>query len=291
MEERSVCAVIVTHHPDVRMLENIPKVLEQVQRLVVVDNGSTDEEIGWLRTAAVKRNFQLIENGRNLGIAEALNQGVLWARSRGVPWALLFDQDSRITNDYVERMFASWDARPDRDRIFSLHPQYIDPESGKAAPARRAKDGGPIVSMTSGALMPTRAFSEIGYFDSTFFIDEVDTEYCYRIRAAGYLVADSKDAYLLHAVGHPVRASFLGLGFVPNHHSALRRYYMTRNRLIVYRRYLFIFPLWVLGSVNEAAKETLKCFLGEDDRIHKLRNLLLGTWDALWSRMGKREGL
>lgn len=291
MEGQSVCAVIVTYHPDAKMLENIPKVLEQVQGLVVVDNGSTDEAIGWLREAAHRLKFQLLENGQNLGIAEALNRGVRWAQEKGFTWVLLFDQDSRITTDYVKRMFASWSAHPDRDRVFSMHPQYIDHESGKAAPARRAEDGGPIVSMTSGALMPTISFDKLGYFDSTFFIDEVDTEYCYRIRAAGYLVADSKEANLLHAAGHPVRSSFLGFGFFPNHHSALRRYYMTRNRIVVYRRYLFTFPRWILGSMYESAKETLKCFLGEKDRVRKFRNLSWGVWDALWLRMGKKEGL
>jgi hypothetical protein len=37
--------------------------------------------------------------------------------------------------------------------------------------------------------------------------------------------------------------------------------------------------------------ETAKCFLGEEDRGRKLRNFLLGTWDGLTGRMGKRENL
>ncbi len=50
--ELSVCAVIVTYHPNAGMLENMAKVLTQVQDLVVVDNGSTAEELAPLREAS-----------------------------------------------------------------------------------------------------------------------------------------------------------------------------------------------------------------------------------------------
>ncbi|MGH9223370.1 MAG: glycosyltransferase family 2 protein, partial [Acidimicrobiales bacterium] len=41
-------------------------------RLVVVDNGSTDGTVGWLRDAGVT----LIENGENLGYSRAANIGI-----------------------------------------------------------------------------------------------------------------------------------------------------------------------------------------------------------------------
>jgi hypothetical protein len=46
-----------------------------------------------------------------------------------------------------------------------------------------------------------------------------------------------------------------------------------------------------LKAVYAALRETTKCFLGERERRRKFRNLLLGTWDGLWGRMGKREDL
>jgi Glycosyl transferase family 2 len=93
---QSVCAVIVTYHPSARMLENNSQVRAQVQGLVVVDNGSSVEELDPLRAKTQSIGFQLIENGENLGIAEALNQGVRWTESQGYPWVILFDQDSKI---------------------------------------------------------------------------------------------------------------------------------------------------------------------------------------------------
>jgi rhamnosyltransferase len=292
MTAQSVCAVIVTYHPSSEMLENIPLVLAQVQGLVVVDNSSGGDEIGSLRVASQILGFQLIENGENLGIAEALNQGIRWAKNKGYPWVVLFDQDSRITDGFIRQMFVAWESHPDRERVGSVHPTYVAPETGIEPVFRRARDGSPVIYSTSGALMPVWIFDKIGWFASEYFIDCVDFEYCFRIRANGYCIADSRQAVLLHAAGHPNgKVSFLGFSFLPSHHSSMRRYYMSRNRIAVCRKYLRVFPGWVLQFTYDCLRETIKCFLGERDRARKFRNFLLGTRDGLTGRMGKREGL
>jgi len=289
MTDHPVCAVIVTHHPSAAMVEIMSRVLAQVQGLVVVDNGSNGDELDALRNSSRTAGFRLIENAENVGIAEALNQGVRWAKGEGYPWVIFFDQDSKITEGFIGHMFATWAAHPDRGRVVSIHPTYVDPETGLGQTVRRASDGGPIRSLTSGALMPTWIFDKIGYFASEYFIDFVDIEYCFRIRAAGYAIADSRDAVLLHAPGHSDKHTILGFSFRPTHHSAMRRYYMSRNRIAVFRKYLSIFPAWILQTMYECTRETVKCFLGEADRVRKLRSFLLGTWDGLTGRMGKRE--
>jgi rhamnosyltransferase len=287
----SVCAIIVTYHPSLDMLENVDLVLDQVQGLVVVDNGSNPNQLAPWQAASRDRCFKLIENGVNLGIAEALNQGISWAQDQGFSWVILFDQDSKITPGYLGSMFETWRSHPERDRICSIFPNYTDPDTGKEVAFRRARDGGPIIAMTSGALMPTWIFDKIGRFRSDYFVDEVDAEYCFRSRAAGYLLADSRQAVLHHQIGLPKKSTFLGFGFTPTHHNAVRRYYMSRNRVVLYKQYFFKFPARVLKSISDAFLETTKCFLGEEDRVRKLRNFLLGTWDGLIGRMGKREDI
>jgi rhamnosyltransferase len=291
MAEKSVCAVIVTYHPNAKMLENILKVLAQVQGLVVVDNGSNADELAPLRVASQTLGFQLIENGENLGIAEALNQGVRSAKSKSYPWVVLFDQDSGITDGFVHQLFAAWKSHPERERVCSIHPRYVDPETRIEAVVPRAHDGGPALPMTSGALMPVWIFDTIGWFASEYFIDFVDREYCCRIRAAGYLVADSRHTILLHAAGNPATTTILGYTFHPSHHSAMRHYYMSRNSVVFYRKYFRLFPGLVLNSVYEQLKGTIRCLVAEKDRARKFRNFLLGTWDGLTGRMGKRDGL
>jgi rhamnosyltransferase len=291
MTDRSVCAVIVTYHPTVDMIERLPMVLAQVQGLVVVDNGSDAEELAQLRETSQVFGFQLIENIENLGIAMALNQGVQWAISENYPWLILFDQDSRITDGFIDQMFVAWQSHPARERIASMHPRYVDPDTGHEPTFLRADDGGPVTSMTSGALMPTWIFDKIGLFLTEYFIDQVDTEYCFRIRAAGYLVADARNVVLLHATGFPERLHFLFFSFEPTHHSALRRYYISRNRIALYKKYFHIFPGKISQEIYYGSRETIKSLLAESERPRKLRNFLLGTWDGIIGRMGKREGI
>ena len=112
-----------------------------------------------------------------------------------------------------------------------------------------------------------------------------------RLRAAGYSIADSREAVLLHSPGDPKKVSVLGFRFRPTHHSAIRRYYISRNRIALYRKYYRAFPGRVLQYFYDTTRETVKCFLGEQDRARKFRNFLLGTWDGLTGRMGQREDL
>ncbi|MGA9508281.1 MAG: glycosyltransferase family 2 protein [Candidatus Sulfotelmatobacter sp.] len=291
MPGQSVCAVIVMYHPSAAILEVVSTVLAQVQGLVVVDNGSNADEVDPLCAASQTLGFRLIENGENLGIAEALNQGVRWAQKQGYPWVIFFDQDSNITDGFVREMFAAWECHPARDRVASIHPRYKDPESGMEMVVTHDSDGEPLLPMTSGSIMPVWIFEKLGWFASEYFIDVVDWEFCFRIRAAGFLVIEARNATLLHAPGKPTKSIFLGHTFLQTHHSAMRRYYITRNRIVFCRKYFRSFPGWIVNSAYAQFKETIACLLVEENRASKIRSILLGTWDALAGRMGKRQGL
>lgn len=286
-----VCAVITTYHPIPEMVANLSKVRAQAKGMVVVDNGSNPEELLPLRQAVSELGGRLIENDENLGVAEALNRGVKWAKEQGFSWVILFDQDSKITEGFLGAMLETWESHPHREKIASLHPRYVEPGLDSDPRINRAADGGPFVSITSGALMPVWIFDRIGYFVSEYFMDEVDTEYCLRIRAAGYAIADSREAVLLHWVGQPRYASLLRFRIRPTNQNAIRRYYISRNRIVTYRKYFSTFPTWVLGAAYTAARETVKALVVEEDRARKFRNFLLGTWDGLIGRMGKRTGI
>jgi rhamnosyltransferase len=291
MVDEPVCAVIVTYHPSPTMIENLPRVLAQVNGLVVVDNGSNPDELDPLRTASRVLCFHLIENGENLGIAEALNQGVRWAKGEAFRWVVFFDQDSQITDGFMGRMFTAWKSHPSRENIGSIHCRHVAPETGLEAWVSRTPDGSPVLPMTAGSMMPVWIFDKVGWFASEYFIDVVDWEYSFRTRAAGFLVADARQAKLFHTPGNPAEVTVMGHTFRPSHHSAIRRYYLTRNRIVFYRKYFRTFPGWVVSTAYHQFKETVVCLLVEQNRTHKFRNILLGTWDGLTGRMGKRAGL
>lgn len=286
--EARVCAVVVTYHPSPSILQNIRKAAVEFDGLVVVDNGSHTHELSPLRTLSRELGFELVENAANVGIAEAMNQGVRWAKSQNYGWALLFDQDSGTSTGFVDAMLKAWHVHPQREKIACVYPRYAHPLLGYTQLAPAATDGSTMWCMTSGALMPIWVFDRIGWFASDFFIDWVDVEYCFRMRKAGYLIIEAPEAVLLHDPGRSAPASFLGWRFWPSHHSAARRYYMSRNRVVVLRKYFFTFPLCTAKAMYIGLRDTAKCFLGETDRLQKLRSVFLGTWDGLIGNMGMR---
>ena len=65
-------------------IESVYAQTEQNFRLIVVDNGSTDESLEQARSYCSRENFTLIENGTNTGFSHAVNQGIALADSEYV---------------------------------------------------------------------------------------------------------------------------------------------------------------------------------------------------------------
>jgi rhamnosyltransferase len=68
-------AVLVTYHPDDVVFENIVKLAEQVNELVIVDNGSPEDFWKQFGEQYPDVKFGKIMNPKNLGIATAFNLG------------------------------------------------------------------------------------------------------------------------------------------------------------------------------------------------------------------------
>lgn len=287
----SVCAVIVTYHPAASLSANILRLRVQVGKVVLVDNTPGAAPSAAIEDAALRHGCAVIRNESNLGIAAALNIGVNWAISHGYAWVALFDQDSMVEGSYIEGMFSRYAATKDRERIGLLAPRYKDPETGVCARlSRLADDGAPLEIMTSGSLIPLTVFSDCGLFREDFFIDQVDHEFSFRIRNFGHTVVICPEVFLLHATGQPKRHSLLGLvSFRTTHHSAPRRYYMTRNTLFMMRQYGRRYPAWAWHAFAFLLfAMPIKILLAEEGKWAKLRNIGLGAIDALLGRLGKR---
>jgi rhamnosyltransferase len=288
MENRSICAVVVTYHPDDGVLDNLAAIRPQVQGLVVVDNGSTEEKRNCLRLAACEVAFTLIENGENLGIAAALNIGAKWAQSEGYRWVALFDQDSTAPPAFIDTMCHAYDTNRRGDRVALLVPRYIDSRLGIPLPAIYADNGSLQVAMTSGSLMPIAIFSQEGWFEESLFIDGVDFEYCLRLRSSGYSVEECTETILMHAPANFTEYMLKGLRlFSTPNYSAGRRYYRDRNTIWMLKKYGARYPSFLLGMLANSLKDAVKILLAEHDKRSKLAYMALGVRDGLMGRMGK----
>ncbi len=290
MLQGNVCAIVVTFHPDADVLGNLQQVRPQVETLVVVDNGSAEPELQGLRISSASLGFELIENGSNLGIATALNIGVRRARELNSDWILLFDQDSRVTEGFVPAMITAFQEGESAGRRMGiLVPTYRDLRLGTPMIALLEADGSIETAMTSGTLMRSALVDEIGLFCDEMFIDGVDHEYSLRVRSARRTIEECSAAVLLHSPGDPVahHHPFRRKPFYASNYSPIRRYYQERNKLFLVRRYWRRFPAFSRRQFRVTFKDLVKIILFEQNKLPKLRYLLLGWWHGLSGRMGR----
>jgi rhamnosyltransferase len=288
----AICAIFTTYKPGSDIIQNVTAIAPQVEYVVVVDNGSSAKATSLLREASAELGFNLIENGRNLGIATALNQGCQWAIEHQCSFLLLLDQDSEATGEIVANLLRAYRNVAGKTKIGLIGAKVIERDSGICPPLLLDRNGHPTLTLTSGSLLPAPVFELCGPFEDALFIDYVDHEYCLRLRSLGYEILIADDAVLRHEVGFPrVHKLFWFWSCRCTHHAPARRYYYSRNLLMLLRRYWRTEPGWCKNEVKAFLKSTLKTFVFEEHRVQKLCFALRGAVDAMAGRMGEQVKL
>lgn len=284
-----ICAVMVVYNPDSTLEQNIRALLNEVARLIVVDNCSEPSTRSRIAALAATCNFEVIWNKENIGLAAGLNVGI----RRALPdehytWIATFDQDSKVSPGYSNTMLTAYALCPFRDKVGLIAPCHVlFPDTATERPPRDAPQFREIpVTLQSGSLFSRSALKDVGLFDESFFIDYVDFDFCLRLRKRGCRIIEATGALLYHRVGTPTRQRFLGMTCTVFNHSPLRRYYAARNRLRVYQRYVFSDPRWIGHDMWSWFKEIVKLVLFENNRLEKLAFVARGGWDAIRGRGG-----
>jgi rhamnosyltransferase len=255
------------------------KLVGLVSAILIVDNGSTEEELVPVRRLVAEGVADAAFNSDNAGQAAALNQGLTWGESRGFPWIATFDQDTVPGTNLVEEAGRIFDGDGERSLAVIGAGWLTSPRS---RPDCSSPNGRPVPwVVTSGSLHSVQVWREIGGFRDDFFIDYVDIEYCLRARSAGYRVVRACVSTMQHAIGNPTRHRLLFRFVQPTHHSRVRRYFITRNRIHMWRAFWRKEPGSIARDVTGAAKDLVKLLLFETDRLQKLRAMLWGAEDGL----------
>ena len=286
LEPASVMALIVTYHPDAGVGDRMRSLIGTVGAILFVDNGSRPDEIGPLEPFLQEDGVRFLKNDRNAGLATALNQGFSWAVDHGFSWVLTLDQDTEPTADVVLEAAKVLTAHRER-RIAVVGAAY-----GDQAPARLSPDGSEVTwVITAGALHSVNAWQHLGRFRDDFFIDHVDVEFCLRARTRGYAIFRASGATIRHSIGYPTAHDALFRSVNTSNHSRWRRYYMTRNRIIVWRAYARNEPGYVASDVRAAAREFVKVVLFEDDRGRKVAAMIRGMRDGMRGSTGEASSM
>jgi len=289
----SVIAVVVAYNAGQGFDENMTALRDAPIDIVVVDNGSAPESVARVRRCCEGGLCHAIYNEENMGIAFALNQGVRYAIEHGYRWVLTLDQDSLVTPGMVETMFSAYESLgPDaRERTAGLFATPIEkavarPEDFRSDPTNTNYEK-VVVGITSGNLLRTEVFEKVGFFDEKLFIDYVDHDFYLRLASAGYQLLECRGAKLIHQRGNYTARRVLGRRTATTNHSALREYYITRNRMYMWKTYGQSHPDFVRHDKRTFRKQLLKMLLVEDDRWAKLRMMAKGVMDCRRNRFGK----
>lgn len=177
--------------------------------------------------------------------------------------------------------------------------QFVDARSGMPGPFvrigfpfNRKIAGGPgecvecDFLISSGCLVPMAVLDAVGDMDATLFIDNVDLDWSFRARQAGYRLFGVCDARMLHSIGDRlVRSRWVPTGVLV--HGPARLYYMMRNRLLLYRR-PHVPRTWIAQDVLRLCGKVVRMSLLVRPRGRNLRAMAAGLCDGLLGRSGPR---
>lgn len=251
--DKHIGAVIVTYNPIIaRMYECIDSLVKQVDRVIIVDNGSDKaEELEQLKSDST----EIIFLNENKGIAFAQNRGVEAALQKYDAQYLFFsDQDTVFPSDTIEKLLTCFNLHSSAHdkNIGCVSPFFNDHRTGYVHPSvslnlftstktisqSDSEDLFPSHVIASGMLISRDAWETVGPFREDLFIDWVDTEWCWRAHSKGYKTVQTPSVMISHELGYGQK-NFAGRSVTI--HNSFRNYYKIRNALylMLYSDYEF----------------------------------------------------
>lgn len=215
------------------------------QRIVVVDNGSTDNSVTWLQNQ-LGNQIDILETGENLFFAGGNNTGIRYALDAAADYVLVLNNDTQVATDTISRLVETALHYPqagilapmiyyghDRSRIWALGSQK---RSGRPFPhdiGKKEIDHGQYsepmaVDYVTGCAMLVRkeVFQHIGLFDTHYQMYYEDVDFCARAQQAGFEIIVEPRAKVWHLVSASARRQ-----------AAKSHYQHTRYRVRFYRQH------------------------------------------------------
>lgn len=276
-------------------------------RVIVVDNGSTDDSAARIRAAYP--DVELIETGENLGYAGGNNVGIRHALAQGADYVCILNNDVIVDPGFLGPLVDALQAEAD---VGVVTPLAVERTEGsgrvwalglavnrRTAAVTRLHAGQDLdvwrgrlpfeVEVASGAAMVARreVLERAGLMDEEFFLYYEEVDWCLSLHGYGYRILAVPASVVWHKV-----SGTLGVA------SPQIDYYMLRNHLrLICRRWFGIHRSYLCGRVVvrnlvAAAAFTLKSHSGQripnrDARLLALRDAILGRWGKMGPDVAK----
>ncbi len=261
------------------------------QRILVVDNGSSDDSAARLR-ARFGVQLEIVETGANLYFAGGMNVGLRWALEAGAEWVLLMNNDTFVAPDMVSRLVRTALEHPDAGivtpmiylahdstRIWTLGsrrerwwPFPRDVGRGELDRGQYAQPFPIDYAQACCMLVSREVLVRVGLLDERYRMYYEDADFSARAHRAGFEILVEPRARMWHLVSASA-----------NREAATTRYQRTRYRVRFYRQHTHGGLAWLthlLLCAQEMGRMGLALMRGRAD-------LARATWCGL--RDGYRE--
>ncbi|MBU1131442.1 glycosyltransferase family 2 protein [Patescibacteria group bacterium] len=247
------------------------------QQIIIVDNNSADDSVDFIKKKYPQ--VGLLPQAKNVGFARGNNIGINYAGERGFDYVMLLNQDTIITQGYLDELVSKIEADnriaavqpklllyPEKDLINSLgnviHYLGFGYTCGHRKKIQDTRYENQKVNYCSGAacLIKMEALKKIGLFNDDLFMYHEDLDLGWRIRMAGFQNIIVPEAVVYHQYEFS--------------RSIKKYYYMERNRYIVlFQNYkcgtiILILPalivmelgLFMMSFINGWRQEKIKVY-------------------------------
>src|SRR5450631_1920251 len=179
-------------------------------RVIVVDNGSTDDSVSRIRKQFPA--IELVETHKNLGFAGGCNVGIALALADGADYIWLLNNDTIADVDALSALVVKAESNPhfgavgsaiypptDTHRLQAWGGGYVNFWVGRSRHFKRPVPDSKIKFLTGASLFIRRqAVDEIGSLDDGFFMYWEDADYCFRLRSGGWKLAVAGNSKVWH---------------------------------------------------------------------------------------------
>jgi rhamnosyltransferase len=284
---KSIAGVVLYNHPSstISLLQDLRR--QSCEIHVFINALSPDQDISIYSSLSNSITFL----GENLGLATALNAIIKVFMSSASQYLFLFDQDSRISDGYIDGMINEYQSISSLDHsIVCLAPMLIDIKHRSRLATNAILDSSHLINTanptaaTSGCLFTQKSFSTVGVMDENLFIDGIDHDWCLRAWMSQCSIHFSTKVTLSHNMGD----SFIkyGISLKPIHANPIRHYYIVRNSI-----YIILWKSSPIGWNLLEGFKTIRRVVGypllSGKKLLSLRMVVLGILHGILRRMGK----
>jgi rhamnosyltransferase len=281
----NICALIVAYNPDEGIVHRVKLISKQVRIVIIVDNTESVSTSDLLNNFSINENIHIIRNNGNLGVATALNIGLNYAINScfNIEWCLTLDQDTVVSPDIVDQLILVYKEYEYKKKIGIIGSNYQEWTTGKIlhTPKQVENVYEEVNHLpTSGSLTSISNYKLTGKFRDDYFIDYVDTEYCFRLKDNGCKLLIATKVCMKHPLGYYRQSLLYKIFFsrsMVTNYPAFRHYYWTRNGIkLCYERYNKNF-IWAAKEIFYLLiRRPITILLFETEKYKKIRYIILG---------------